>query len=216
MKDEMDMSSKLRQELADALIPSLPSLPENVVDGGAYGDFDLNHNVPEGVRQKPLKPAAVLVPIITYEDMPRVLFTRRAEHLSNHSGQIAFPGGRLDQTDPTVQAAALREAHEEIGLSPERVDVLGYADSYETFTGYYVVPVIGLIAPGFEMQINPDEVSDVFEVPLQHLMNQQNHIVESAQFKGRQRYFYAIPYEQHYIWGATAGMIRAISERAFR
>lgn len=209
----MSPTEILKKRFHQRILPTAPSVAALAKARGQTGDFDLNSDVPGTLRKPSLKPAAVLVPIITYEDDPKVLFIRRAEKLTNHSGQIAFPGGRVDATDENVAAAALREAEEEVGLDPNRVEVLGYGDTYETFTGYCVVPVVGLVQPGFEMQINPDEVADAFEVPLAHLMDQNNHVVASDQFYGRERFFYTMPYEEYYIWGVTAGMIRNLSER---
>ena len=209
----MSPTEILKKRFHERILPTAPTVAALSSARGQTGDFDLNQDVPESLRKRSLKPAAVLVPIITYEDGAKVLFIRRAEKLTSHSGQIAFPGGRVDPTDTTVAAAALREAQEEVGLNPDLVEVLGYGDTYETFTGYCVVPVVGLVQPGFDMLINSDEVSEVFEVPLAHLMDQTNHIVESDQFHGRERFFYTMPYQQYYIWGVTAGMIRHLSER---
>ncbi|MGC6511212.1 MAG: CoA pyrophosphatase [Parvibaculales bacterium] len=211
----MSPTERLKKRLHERILPTAPSVTALSVARGQTGDFDLNQDVPDSLRKKTLKPAAVLVPIIPYEQGAEVLFIRRAEKLANHSGQIAFPGGRVDPTDATVAAAALREAQEEVGLNPDLVEVLGYGDTYETFTGYCVVPVVALVQPGFDMLLNPDEVADAFQVPLAHLMDQRNHMVASDRFHGRERFFYTMPYQDYYIWGVTAGMIRNLSERVF-
>ncbi|MGC6472578.1 MAG: CoA pyrophosphatase [Parvibaculales bacterium] len=211
----MSFDERLKKRLHERILPTAPTVAALMTARGQTGDFDLNADVPESARKRSLKPAAVLVPIIAYEEGAKVLFIRRAEKLTSHSGQIALPGGRVDADDETVAAAALREAQEEVGLNPDLVEVLGYGDTYETYTGYCIVPVVGLVQPGFDMLINPDEVADAFEVPLAHLMDRRNHVVESDQFNGRERFFYTMPYEGHYIWGVTAGMIRNLSERVF-
>lgn len=168
--------------------------------------------------------AAVLVPIVLRspaEGGPTVLLTLRTAHLSTHSGQIAFPGGKVDAQDPSVQAAALREAHEEVGLQPEHVQVIGELPVYVTGTAFMVTPVVGLVQPGFSLQPNPGEVADVFEVPLAFLMNPAHHRRHRLDWQGRQREWFSMPYTEHrtsahgqteaverFIWGATAGMLR--------
>lgn len=155
--------------------------------------------------------AAVLLPLVMHE-RPTVLLTQRTAHLSNHSGQIAFPGGKLDDTDRDAVAAALRETHEEIGLEPPRVEVLGTLPPYVTATSFIVTPVVGLVQPGFVLQPNPHEVDDVFEVPLDFLMNPANHRRHGFEWNGTAREWYAMRYRdalhERFIWGATAGMLR--------
>lgn len=155
--------------------------------------------------------AAVLLPLVMHE-RPTLLLTQRTTHLSTHSGQIALPGGKLDETDADATAAALRETHEEIGLPPDRVEVLGTLPEYITGTSFIVTPVVGLVQPGFALQPNPHEVDDVFEVPLDFLMNPANHRRHGFEWDGVLREWYSMPYQdgahERFIWGATAGMLR--------
>lgn len=155
--------------------------------------------------------AAVLLPLVMHE-RPTLLLTQRTAHLTTHSGQIAFPGGKLDDTDADATAAALRETHEEIGLPPDRVEVLGTLPEYVTGTSFIVTPVVGLVQPGFKLQPNPNEVDDVFEVPLDFLMDPANHRRHGLEWEGVLREWYSMPYQdggqERFIWGATAGMLR--------
>lgn len=155
--------------------------------------------------------AAVLVPIIT-RDVPTVLLTQRPSHMSTHAGQIAFPGGKQDDTDVNAVAAAQREAFEEVGLAPERVEVLGQLPIYTTGSAFLVTPVVALVQPGFVLQPNAQEVSDVFEVPLQFLMDPANHRHHQLVWQGVERHWLSMPYQdvgqERFIWGATAGMLR--------
>lgn len=156
--------------------------------------------------------AAVLVPVVPRPE-PALLFTQRTAHLRAHSGQIAFPGGKIDPDDPSPLDAALREAEEEIGLDPGLVRPLGYLDPYLSGTGYFILPVVGLIPPGFRPRPNPDEVESTFEVPLGFLLDPARHELHAREWKGRTRRYYAIPYEDRYIWGVTAGIVRNLYER---
>jgi 8-oxo-dGTP pyrophosphatase MutT (NUDIX family) len=159
--------------------------------------------------------AAVLVPLVMHE-RPTLLLTQRTAHLSTHSGQIALPGGKVDATDVDATAAALRETFEETGLRPDRVEVLGTLPLYVTGTAFLVTPVVGLVQPGFALQPNPDEVDDVFEVPLDFLMDPANHRLHAVEWEGALREWYSMPYterrpegvRERFIWGATAGMLR--------
>jgi len=169
------------------------------------GDHDLNEI---GMRPTPpLIPAAVLVPLVDHGDRITVLLTERAADLRAHAGQISFPGGRIDPGDATPEAAALREAEEEVGLPPASVDLVGRLDTYEVRTGFEITPVVGFVAPGFEVVCDPGEVADVFEVPLAFILDPANHERQSRVFQGKRRYFYVLPFEDRYIWGATAGML---------
>lgn len=154
-----------------------------------------------------LKPAAVLVPVVTREDGLTMLLTRRTDHLHDHPGQVSFPGGRVDEEDESAVATALREAEEEIGLPRERVQLLGQLPLYRTGTGFEVTPVVGLVAPPFELTLDPFEVAEAFEVPLAFLLDYRNHQRHSVEVRGRMREYWAMPYDGYYIWGATAGMI---------
>jgi 8-oxo-dGTP pyrophosphatase MutT (NUDIX family) len=176
-------------------------------------DFDLNPDVtPPG--SDTLKPAVVLVPVIA-RDVLTVLLTERTQHLSAHAGQIAFPGGRPEAGDRDPFATALRETEEEIGLDPALVEPLGYVEPYRTGTGFLITPVVALVAPYPALELNQDEVADAFEVPFAFLMDAANHRIEQKFWRGGDRRFYAMPYEDRYIWGATAGILRALYRRLF-
>ncbi|MBM6592798.1 CoA pyrophosphatase [Microvirga pudoricolor] len=160
------------------------------------------------------KPAAVLVPVVLREE-PTLLFTQRAASLREHSGQIAFPGGRVDPTDASVLDAACREAEEEIGLDRAFIDPIGYLDPYLSGTNYLVMPVVARVSVDYVLNINPHEVADAFEVPVRFLMNPGHHEMHSKEFRGQVRRFYAMPYEGRYIWGVTAGIVRNLYERLY-
>ncbi len=178
-------------------------------------DFDLNPDmVADFAVMDEARAAAVLIPVIARPELT-VLLTQRTESLSTHAGQIAFPGGRVDEADASVVDAALREAEEEIGLDRRFVEPLGFIDSYRTGTGYRIAPVVALVRPGFVLQLNPQEVVETFEVPLSFLMDLTNHQRHSREWRGRQRDFYAMPFGERYIWGATAGMLKNMHLRLF-
>ncbi len=187
--------------------------PDLLAEGTAYGgDHRLDGRpmwagVPRG--------AAVLVPVVAHDADATVLLTTRVANLRQHSGQVAFPGGKIDPGDGSPVEAALREAEEEIGLRRDHVTPLGYLDPYLTGTGYMVVPVVALVAPPLHLAINPHEVADAFEVPLRFLMDPQNHQQQSREFSGRLRRFYAMTFGERLIWGATAGMLRVLYERLY-
>ena len=172
----------------------------------------LEHLLPLG-RDR-LRPAAVLVPLVARQDVTALL-TQRTDGLRAHAGQIAFPGGRIDPEDPGALAAALREAREEIGLDGRHIEFLGYLDPYVTVTGFLVQPCVALVEPGFTLALNPAEVADAFETPLAFLMDPANHQRGSRVRDGVTRRFYAMPYGDRYIWGATAGIIRNLYERLY-
>lgn len=161
----------------------------------------------EGVPPGPLRPAAVLVPIVLREPEPTVLLTRRTDHLHHHPGQVSFPGGRVEDEDASPIDTALRETEEEISLHRAHVELLGCLPQYQTGTGFDITPVVGLVTPPFELQIDPFEVAEVFEVPLSFLLDESNHQRHSAVIRGVQREYYAMPYGEYFIWGATAGML---------
>jgi 8-oxo-dGTP pyrophosphatase MutT (NUDIX family) len=166
-------------------------------------------------QEQPIRPAAVLIPVVDHAQ-PTVLLTQRAAHLNDHAGQISFPGGKIDATDASPLAAALREAEEEIGLSREFVDPIGYLDLYGTSFGFRILPTVARVRPGFKLRINASEVDDAFEVPLAFLMDPANHQVHSKEFRGIERSYYAMPFAERYIWGATAGILRVLYERIYQ
>lgn len=166
-----------------------------------------------------LKDASVLFGIIDREEGASVLLTKRTETLSSHKGQIALPGGKIDPSDSSAESAALREAHEEVGIEPDMVTVLGRLGEYKSGSGYRVIPVVGIISPAFVLKINEFEVAEAFEVPLDFLMNADNHEVGSAYWNEKERFFYKMPYgdgsKAKPIWGLTAGIIRMIYDRVY-
>jgi 8-oxo-dGTP pyrophosphatase MutT (NUDIX family) len=165
-------------------------------------------------QERPIRPAAVLIPIVDHPQ-PTVLLTQRSAHLNDHAGQISFPGGKIDATDASPLDAALREAYEEIGLEREFIDPVGYLDLYGTAFGFRILPTLARVKPGFRLRINEDEVDDVFEVPLWFLMNPTNHQIHAKEFRGIERSYYAMPFAERYIWGATAGILRVLYERIY-
>lgn len=178
----------------------------------ASGDQGTDRMLEILAREQPIRPAAVLVPLVDHPQ-PTVLLTQRAAHLNDHAGQISFPGGKIDATDASPLDTALREAEEEIGLSREFVDPVGYLDLYGTSFGFRILPTVARVRPGFKLRINQSEVDEAFEVPLAFLMNPANHQLQSKEFRGMERSYYAMPYEDRYIWGATAGILRVLYER---
>ncbi|MBO0663289.1 CoA pyrophosphatase [Jiella sp. CQZ9-1] len=159
--------------------------------------------------------AAVLVPVVDRGDAATVILTTRTRSLRKHSGQIAFPGGAIDPQDASPEAAALREALEEITLDPAYVEPIGRLPRYLTTTGFCITPVLAIVSPGFTLRPNPGEVADVFEVPLGFLMDAANHRQESRMFDGLTRHYYTMPYGERFIWGVTAGILRTLYERFY-
>src|SRR5690606_26950980 len=162
-----------------------------------------------------LRDAAVLVPVVDRGDKATVILTQRTTSLRSHSGQIAFPGGRIDPTDLSPEHAALREAEEEIGLDRSLVEVVGRMPDYVTGSGYRIRPVLSVVRPDFLPVLNADEVEDIFEVPLSFLMDPANHIRESRIWKERERFYYTMPYGERFIWGITAGILHMLYERLY-
>ncbi|WP_279479959.1 CoA pyrophosphatase [Aureimonas sp. SK2] len=179
------------------------------------GDHILNPDWEQLAESAAAREAAVLVPVVDRPGEAGVILTTRAAHLRKHSGQVAFPGGSVDAADPSVEAAALREAREEIGLDPGDVEVIGRLPRYRTTTGFRITPVIGIVDPGFAPRPDPSEVADAFEVPLGFLMNAANHAKDSRVWQGKPRYFYTMPFGDRYIWGVTAGILRTLYERLY-
>jgi 8-oxo-dGTP pyrophosphatase MutT (NUDIX family) len=181
---------------------------------GARGDLDLNPESWIKAGVKPTKPAAVLVPVIDRAE-PTVLLTQRTPELTTHAGQVAFPGGKIDPHDESPVAAALREAKEETGLAPMLVEPIGYLDLYLTFSGFRILPTVARVKPDFTLTLNPSEVTETFEVPLRFLMTPANHRRKTRDWNGIPRDYYEIPFENRYIWGITAGILRNLYERVY-
>ena len=179
------------------------------------GDHDADPVMAKIAAVRPIRPAAVLVPIVDHKE-PTVLLTQRAQHLPNHAGQVSFPGGKIDKGDATPLAAALRETDEEIGLDRTHIEPLGYLDVYMTTLGYRIVPTIARVKPGFELRLSTSEVDDTFEVPLAFLMDQANVQRHARDWQGITRHYYAITFCERYIWGVTAGILRNLHDRIYR
>lgn len=184
-------------------------------EGLPSSDFDLNPDavLPENRR---LRPAGVLVPLIERTSGTQVILTKRSSALKHHPGQVAFPGGKQDEGDVDIIAAALREAEEEIALDRSNVEVLGVLPAHETVTGFIVTPVLARVHAHFEPRAEPGEVAEVFEAPLAHLTDPARFIVQSRRWRGQRRHYYTVPYGPYYIWGATARILRALAERIER
>lgn len=180
--------------------------------GHQSSDFDLNPDTALPARRK-LRPAGVLVTVSLTTDRPEVILTKRSSALKHHPGQIAFPGGKQEEHDADVTAAALREAWEEIGLPPELPEVIGHLPEHETVTGFRVTPVLALLRQKFEFCPEPGEVDEVFSTPLEHLLNPANYLIQSRRWRGQRRYYYTVPFGPYYIWGATARMLRGLAAR---
>ncbi len=175
-------------------------------------DYDLNPGV-RRLATRPLRAASVLVPLIERAGGLNLILTRRAALLKHHPGQVSFPGGKQEASDATPLAAALREADEEIGLRPADVEVLGPLDRHETVTDFTVTPFVGLVAPGFRPVIDRGEVDEVFEVPLGFVLDPANLQIHGRAWQGQVRRYYVLPYGPHYIWGATARMLKTLADR---
>jgi 8-oxo-dGTP pyrophosphatase MutT (NUDIX family) len=189
-----------------------PALTDPAAQGVRRGDLDLDPALWERAGVKATKPASVLVPIVD-RSAPTVLLTERTADLASHAGQVAFPGGKIEPADESPVAAALREAREEVGLAPTLVEPIGYLDLYLTFSGFRILPTVARVRPEFMLTLNPGEVTEAFEVPLDFLMNPQNHQRKTRDWKGIARDYYAMPFGDHYIWGVTAGILRNLYER---
>lgn len=199
----------LKARLIEALAPA----DSWAAEGAALrSDFDLNPDA--DWTTGPLKPAAVLVAIDASGPEPRVILTRRSDTLTSHTGQIALPGGRLDPGETAIEAA-LREAWEEIGLDPATVEVLGVGDAYQTGSDFLITPVVGWLAAVPRLTASPDEVAEIFDVPWDFLMDPAHHRRDSMEFRGARRWFWAMPWQDRYIWGATAGVLRGLRIRLY-
>jgi 8-oxo-dGTP pyrophosphatase MutT (NUDIX family) len=202
-----------RRRAAERLRREPPSLFEP--DSAYTGDHAIGDNAHLPVRPAAPKPAAVLVPVVADDDEPAIILTERATGLRSHSGQIAFPGGQIDDADASPLDAALREAEEEIGLERRHVESIGYLDGYLSSSGYLVVPCVALVSPARTLRLNAHEVAAAFEVPLGFLMDEANHQLQSREWQGLTRHFYAMPFGERYIWGVTAGILRNMYERLY-
>ncbi|MGE0423126.1 MAG: CoA pyrophosphatase [Reyranellaceae bacterium] len=189
------LSARQRAIASGALVP-----PPHVGSDFALNDLDR--------PPAELRAAAVLVPLVDRVGVLSVLLTQRTENMPSHAGQIAFPGGRKQAEDDSLVITALRETEEEVGIDRSFVDVVGSIDTYVTRTGYAVTPVVGFVRPAFTLKPDPREVADIFEVPLDFFLDPANHHVHSRTWQGRERRYYAMPYGERYVWGATAGMIK--------
>ena len=180
-----------------------------------WGDHRWNLPIAEHFFRRDRRDAAVLVGVIDRPEGANVLLTRRTDHLSTHSGQVAFPGGRIDPGDDGPVDAALREAKEEVALPRDCVEVLGRLPDYSSGSGFRIAPVLALLHPPFDLRPEPGEVADIFEVPLSFLMEQANHIQDSRVWEGKRRHFWKMPFDSWHIWGVTAGIIRMMQERLY-
>ena len=205
-----DFFNRVRARLNFDVPPAL--LDPNAIPQS--GDAGTNRMLEILAHEQPIRPAAVLIPIVDHAE-PTVLLTQRSPNLADHAGQIAFPGGKIDAMDASPLDAALREAEEEIGLDRAFVDPIGYLGVYGTGFGFRILPTVARVKPGFKLTINHSEVVDAFEVPLSFLMNPVNHQIHSKDFRGMERSYYAMPYAERYIWGATAGILRVLYERIY-
>ncbi|MBE7185744.1 MAG: CoA pyrophosphatase [Methylobacterium mesophilicum] len=184
-------------------------------DPGHWGDHRWNPDAEGLFPAEDLRDAAVLVALVDRGAQSSLILTKRTETLRSHSGQIAFPGGRIDPEDASPEAAALREANEEVGLPPSAVEVVGRLPDYVSGSGYRIAPVLGILRPPVALVLSPAEVEAAFEVPLSFLMSPLNHHRESRIWKERERFFYVMPYGERRIWGVTAGILRMLYERLY-
>lgn len=206
----------LLQQIARCVDAELPHDDVLLHGRGQIGDMRLDGEswIDDEAERKDLLLAAVLIGIVEAANgTPHILLTRRADHLDKHSGQVAFPGGKVEAKDGSPTHAALREAHEEIGLAPDFVDVLGYLDTYETGTGFRILPVVAKLRRGFVLQADANEVADIFQVPARLALDERNYKSHEIEWQGRQRHYYAMQYEGYNIWGATAGMLLHMGRR---
>lgn len=184
------------------------------LSGDRRSDYDLNPEVKNHLNAgRKLRPAAVLCGLVERQEGLSVILTQRPETMREHAGQIAFPGGKIDAGDKDAVAAALREAQEEIGLRPDEAEILGPLDHYETGTGFRVAPVVAMVDPAFVARPDPREVDEAFEAPLDFLMAPANRRLMTGVWGGSERKYYAIPWRERFIWGATAGMLKSLSDR---
>ncbi len=180
------------------------------------GDHILNPDVHDALVNSTLKAAAVLMPIVERQNGLSVVFTKRTERLKSHSGQVSFPGGKIDESDESALFAALRETEEEIGVGADAIEILGRLPDYYTGSGYHISPVVGMMDAKVECIANPHEDEHIFEVPLDFLMNPDNHHINSRVFENIERYYYVMPWGKHHVWGVTAGIVRMFYNQVFK
>ena len=180
-----------------------------------YGDHRFNPGHPRLTATTALRDAAVLIPVVDHGTEASLLLTRRSQKLRSHSGQVAFPGGTIDATDPSPEFTALRETREEVGLGADFIEVVGRMPDYVSGSGFRIAPVLGIVRPGFCLNLNPDEVDAAFEVPLSFLMDPANHRRDSRMWNDLEWFFYEMPYGGQRVWGVTAGIIRTLYERLY-
>lgn len=206
----------MRDLVREKLHGTLPvSDREAAVSDSGFSDLTRGHSDDFFDEIPSFRPAAVLVPLVDHVDEMTVLLTRRPDYMKKHAGQVAFPGGGIDEQDENAIAAALREAEEEVGLRPDHVEIVGQLDPYRTGTGYEISPIVGIVQPEFELTICEVEVAEAFEVPLSFLMDPQNRKRHQGEYRGKKREYYSMPYEDYNIWGATAGMLVNLSKRLY-
>jgi 8-oxo-dGTP pyrophosphatase MutT (NUDIX family) len=203
-------------ELQDWIAQHLDPLHDPAADGRPpRSDFDLTPGGWPGLSTDPPRPAAVLIGLVQREAGVNILLTRRSDTMRSHTGQVALPGGRQDDGEKPWETA-LREAHEEVGLEPRFVRLIGLSTPYHTGSGYLITPVVGMIRDGFRLQPNPEEVADIFETPFGFLMDPANYEEHERELpNGERRRFYAATHQEQYIWGATAGILRALYDRLY-
>jgi len=205
------IAQRIAQEGIEPLRPLLLSEPPHLPLVPQRGDYDLNPHARPG-SPPTLMPAAVLLPIVHRRE-PTILFTRRTPHLARHAGQVSFPGGRLHDEDESLVETALRETAEETGIMAEYVSIAGFLEPYETGSGFAILPVVGLLEEGYSLLPNPDEVDEIFEVPLAFLLDPVNRIRQTGEWHGRVGTYFAFNYGPHVIWGATAAILVNLAER---
>lgn len=186
-----------------------------VPEADHLGDHALNPDFRDTILAQKLRDAAVMIAAVERQGRPHLILTQRTDTLRSHSGQVAFPGGRIDPEDSSPEAAALRETHEEIGIEPQAFELVGRMPDYVSGSGYRIAPVLAVADPAARMTINPAEVAAAFEVPLDFLMDPENHRTESRVWNGRERHYWVMPYGERHIWGVTAGIIRTLYERLY-
>ena len=205
----MPSDSATRRRIESRILPQAPSSP------ATSGDRNLEAEISDWRdEENVLRPAAVLVPLVEHANGLTVLLTQRTDHLNHHAGQVSFPGGRVEADDRGPVDTALRETEEEIGLRRDQVEIAGYLDGYETGTGFHITPVVGFVRPGFTLKLDAFEVAEAFEVPLEFVFDPANHQRHRRMHNGRERRYFAMPYGDFYIWGATAAMLMNLYRRA--